>query len=490
MSLPLPAMSHRQSLLLTAVAAVIGTTSIILSFQALRREVRTERLKRQVGEDVEEWEKSRSGSGLASPDERIESIVRRERDWEKEFDEDLIREQLTRNYNFLGEESMALVRKAYVVVVGCGGVGSWCALMLLRRQATTHNLYILADAFDSGVGRLLLIDFDLTTLSSLNRHACATLEDVGTPKVIAMQKYLRKIAPWAQIDVQIGLWREGEGEKWLEGANWVVDAIDNIETKADLLAYCCKSGIKVFSSMGSGAKKDPTRVQIADIGNTYEDPLARSVRRRLRINGIFSGIPVVYSTETPSDVKLLPLDEEEFKKGAVKELQAFDDFRVRIMPVLGPLPAIFGLNIATYLLLDLAGKPLTDFLEIKNRKKIYQSLERGLADKEAKFKGIKLQEKLPISLDDIGFVFEELYHGRSSLPPFAIPLKAAVIRWDRSKELSFDNLVVMGNKEADKHMSECLVGGKPLEQVWGEEVVDLIKKKSEEARNIMAWRRG
>lgn len=77
---------------------------------------------------------------------------------------------------------MAKLRDSYVVVVGCGGVGSWCATMLLR----------------SGVGRLLLIDFDLTTLSSLNRHACATLEDVGRPKAIAMQNYFKKVAPWAR----------------------------------------------------------------------------------------------------------------------------------------------------------------------------------------------------------------------------------------------------------------------------------------------------
>lgn len=77
---------------------------------------------------------------------------------------------------------MAKIRSSYVIVVGCGGVGSWAATMLLR----------------SGVGHLLLIDYDLATLSSLNRHACATLEDVGTPKVVAMQKYFAKIAPWAK----------------------------------------------------------------------------------------------------------------------------------------------------------------------------------------------------------------------------------------------------------------------------------------------------
>jgi tRNA A37 threonylcarbamoyladenosine dehydratase len=87
--------------------------------------------------------------------------------------------------------------------------------------------------------------------------------------------------------------------------------------------------------MGAGAKCDPTRIQISDISNTVYDPLARSVRRRLRLLGITTGIPVVYSTEVPGDVKLLPLPEEEFEKGPVKELGVFDDFRVRILPVLG-----------------------------------------------------------------------------------------------------------------------------------------------------------
>lgn len=89
--------------------------------------------------------------------------------------------------------------------------------------------------------------------------------------------------------------------------------------------------------MGAGAKSDPTRIQIADISDTMYDPLARSVRRRLRLQGITSGIPVVYSTEVPGEVKLLPLPEEEFQKGNVKELGVFDDFRVRILPVLGAL---------------------------------------------------------------------------------------------------------------------------------------------------------
>lgn len=113
------------------------------------------------------------------------------------------------------------------------------------------------------------------------------------------------------------------------------DAIDNIGTKVDLLKYCVQHNIQIFSSMGAGAKSDPTRIQIADISETLYDPLARSVRQRLRASGIVSGVPVVYSTEVPGEVGLLPLKEEEFEKGKVGELAAIDEFRVRILPVLG-----------------------------------------------------------------------------------------------------------------------------------------------------------
>lgn len=113
------------------------------------------------------------------------------------------------------------------------------------------------------------------------------------------------------------------------------DAIDNIGTKVDLLKYCVQHNIQIFSSMGAGAKADPTRIQIADISETLYDPLARSVRQRLRASGITSGVPVVYSTEVPGEVGLLPLKEEEFEKGKVGELAAIDEFRVRILPVFG-----------------------------------------------------------------------------------------------------------------------------------------------------------
>ena len=285
-----------------------------------------------------------------------------------EHSEELIREQLSRNYAFLGDDSMSKIRDSFVIVIGMGGVGSWATTMLVR----------------SGVSRVRLIDFDQVTLSSLNRHATAQLKDVGRSKVDSVKHYLAAVAPWCAIEALNELWNEGvDGDRLLSGQpDYVIDAIDHIPTKVALLKRCKQLNLKVLSCAGAGAKQDASRVQIADMSNTFEDPLARTIRRKLRQDGV--GIPVVYSTEKPGDVKLLPLPEEEFAKGKVQELSAFDDFRVRLLPVLGPLPAMFGLAAATHILLCLAGKEDYAPLPVKNRPKVYEKVYRDFLKQEGK----------------------------------------------------------------------------------------------------------
>lgn len=159
---------------------------------------------------------------------------------------DLITEQLTRTASFLGSDRFALLRGSFVIVVGLGGVGSHCASALAR----------------SGVSKIRLIDFDQVTLSSLNRHAVATLADVGTPKVACVRKRLQAVVPWVHWECFNEVWRQEQAERllgqWCTGEvqqpDYVVDAIDNIDSKVALLEYCHKRGIKVVSSMGAGCK--------------------------------------------------------------------------------------------------------------------------------------------------------------------------------------------------------------------------------------------
>lgn len=206
-----------------------------------------------------------------------------ERDPPRRKRDELLAEQFTRNTQFFGTEGQRQVADAFVIVVGLGGVGSHCAHMLLR----------------SGVSRLRLVDFDQVSLSSLNRHAVATREDVGITKVDCLKTHFGRIYPEASLDCRTTMYEKSVEEELLGGApDFVIDCIDNIDTKVDLLAACVRRSIPVLACGGAGAKCDPTRVRIVDLAESVVDPLARAVRHRLRrVHGIEAGIPVLLSTE-------------------------------------------------------------------------------------------------------------------------------------------------------------------------------------------------
>ncbi len=252
---------------------------------------------------------------------------------------------------FLTEPGLDRLRAAFVVVVGCGGVGSHAAAALAR----------------AGVGALRLVDFDQVSLSSLNRHAVATLQDVGSPKVAVLRRRLRAVTPWVRFDL-CGEKLDAASAPRLLGAlagrpaDFVVDAIDNIDTKVELLRYCHDHGTPVISCMGAGAKSDPTRVAVADISASTYDRLSRATRRRLKLLGIPAGIPAVFSVEAAAEGKaaLLPLPDADFARGkeAIRELGVMPDFRVRILPVLGTMPAVFGYTAANHVILGITGRRL------------------------------------------------------------------------------------------------------------------------------------
>ncbi|KAF8497383.1 hypothetical protein F5888DRAFT_1794308 [Russula emetica] len=400
---------HRAELLLTAGVTAVATYSLLSLYHSRSRRSRRADLADQINRALASGAAETRIQPSPSPSPPIPNTEPApDPDPDSDYEEELVREQLARNYAFLREDGVSRVRAASVVIVGCGGVGSWTAVMLAR----------------SGVAKLRLVDFDYVTLSSLNRHATAALADVGTPKVQCIARALRAIAPFVRVDPRVELWRGDEdGAELLRGADWVVDAIDNIGTKVELLAYCVQNNIKVFSSMGAGAKSDPTRIQIADLSATHYDPLARAVPREY-------SIPVVYSTEVPSDVALLPLPDAELTKGSVDELAPLRDFRVRILPVLGPLPGLFGLHIATY------GRPLERPLPVRHRKKLYERM------------------------------WKDLLH----------PL----IRWDPRAPLSLENCVVAEMKEVGRAMQSP-------EEVWGTEASHVAQSRIAQARRFREW---
>lgn len=128
-------------------------------------------------------------------------------------------------------------------------------------------------------------------------------------------------------------------------------------------------------------------------------------------------------------------------------------------------------------------------MEIKGRRKIWQTLERSLGGSEQRVTKAEYIPKLPISQEDLGYIFEDLNYNRSTFPPHVVLAKPMAVRWDLGREISVDNVVIVGPKEAEKHERECLIGGKSPVEVWGKEVVDMVERRFAEARKVMLYRR-
>jgi tRNA A37 threonylcarbamoyladenosine dehydratase len=395
---------------------------------------------------------------------------------------------------FLKDEGLEKLRSAFIIVVGCGGVGSHAAAALVR----------------SGVSKIRLIDFDQVTLSSLNRHAVATLADVGTSKVHTIRKRLEQIAPWVHFDCRNEKFDESTAEAQLAPYNdqrpdYVIDAIDNIDSKVALLKYCYTNSVPVISSMGAGCKSDPTRVFIGDISASTDDPLSRSTRRRLRLMGVNDGIPVVYSSEKtgPGKAELLPLPEEEHAKGNVGELSVLKDFRVRILPVLGTMPAIFGLCVANYIMLEISRYPHENITS-KSRDKMYDGILASLQGQEQKLAKAVGKDptglRLPITQDDVGYLVEEVFRGRSVIS--GLPTRLVLTRWrqpyknfieekypgQKHSLLKLRDLVLMTKQEAAVHDNEVLRGNKTPEDLYDTKILRLVEEILEDEKQFDRYR--
>lgn len=176
-----------------------------------------------------------------------------------------------------------------VLVIGVGGVGSFAAEALAR----------------SGVGQIVLVDFDRVCVTNTNRQLHAMQGTIGKRKVDVMAERLRLIHPTSHVETIAQFYNAESSANVLSGEiDYVVDAIDNLSAKAHLLATCLERGLPVVSSMGAAARMDPTQVRVADLADTYNDAFAGALRKLLRkeyglsINAKTNvGIPAVFSPE-------------------------------------------------------------------------------------------------------------------------------------------------------------------------------------------------
>lgn len=233
-----------------------------------------------------------------------------------------------RTIDLWGAGGFERLRRAHVVVIGLGGVGSHTAVALAR----------------SGVGRLRLVDIDQVSETSLNRHAVARVTDVGRPKTELMVEALGAIAPQTAVEGRRAFFHVDTAPELLAGPpDAVVDAIDGLNPKVALLRYCLEHGLPVFSSMGASARSDPGALRVGDIAESQVCPLARAVRRRLHRVGIRGGIPVVYSVEVPRAP--LPPDEAPLEGRGRQRLR---------LPSSSALPGMFGYALAALVIARLA----------------------------------------------------------------------------------------------------------------------------------------
>lgn len=212
----------------------------------------------------------------------------------------------------LGVENIKILQSSHVLVVGLGGVGAYAAEMLCR----------------AGVGKLTLVDSDEIHPSNINRQLIALTSTIGQKKTNLLDQRLKQINPKIETRVFDSYMNE-ENMPMIFDVNYhyIIDAIDTLSPKIALIQQGLKLGIPLVSSMGAGAKLDPSKIQIADISKSNYCPLAHQLRKRLSRLGIKKGFKVVFSSESPLLHAMQPCDERNKKT---------------MVGTISYLPAIFG----------------------------------------------------------------------------------------------------------------------------------------------------
>lgn len=231
---------------------------------------------------------------------------------------------LERTELLLGVEKLEILRKAHVLVVGVGGVGAYAAEMIVR----------------AGIGALTIADADVVGASNINRQLVALHSTIGRSKCEVLSDRLLDINPELKLTAIHRFIKDDETDTLLDSAkfDYVVDAIDTLSPKLALIKGALERNIPLVSSMGAGAKTDPTLMEIKDISKTHHCPLAHMLRKRLHKIGINRGFRAVFSPEPVREGAMI-LCEEQNKKSNVGTISY--------------IPALFGIGCASVVVRDL-----------------------------------------------------------------------------------------------------------------------------------------
>ena len=229
-----------------------------------------------------------------------------------------------RTHILVGDEGIQRLQNKHVCLAGLGGVGSFVAEALAR----------------SGIDELTIIDHDVVAASNLNRQLVALNSTVGLYKADVMAARILDINPTCKLNVVKEFLKAENMPAFMQQPfDYVIDAIDSLNSKVNYLKAAYDNGRPVISSMGAGNKLDPTLIRVGDIRQTEMCTLAKHVRRRLRRMGVKKGIKAVYSLEHPRD----PLPPEPTSIGRPRAVNGTISY----------MPALFGLTVAGIVIKDL-----------------------------------------------------------------------------------------------------------------------------------------
>lgn len=233
----------------------------------------------------------------------------------------------------IGSDAMDNIAKLRVIIFGVGGVGSWCSESLIR----------------SGIGHLTIVDSDTVNITNVNRQMMATTKTIGQIKVDALRNRLLEINPEAEIIAIKNIYTEETADSFqIDSFDYVIDAIDSLEHKAQLIRHACSCDVKFFSSMGAALKLDPTRITISEFWKVKGCPLARALRNKFKKSKQFPAkkFLCVYSDEIVQN-QGLPRDDD----GSPAEFH-----KVQINGTMAHTTAIFGLMLASLVIQDVLKK--------------------------------------------------------------------------------------------------------------------------------------
>ena len=228
----------------------------------------------------------------------------------------------SRSALLLGDEAMSSIAQKRVMIIGVGGVGSWCAESLIR----------------SGIRRMTIVDSDCVSVTNINRQLMATTTTVGQVKVDALKERLLTINPSAEITaLQQVFTAETASSFSLDEYDYIIDAIDSLKDKAALILLATSlpaDKTQFFSSMGAALKLDPTRIRVAEFWKVTGDPLARALRNRFKRDKTFPRrkFQCVYSDELLENKK--PIDPDDKGNGTIAHITAIFGFMLAALVIM------------------------------------------------------------------------------------------------------------------------------------------------------------